>query len=181
MDDLFAGDLVTLRPMATDDGDDLAAYLNEPGMRGLRQMEQDPLAPLSTKALDDVVADWSNPKNGLALVVSPTGEEVIVGHIVGDWQWDAHAPFVGLAIAPQHRGRGYGSGALDLMLAFLFEQTVAHTVQVWTPSWNSAGVSFLEATGFSAAGAIRRAGRRDDRWYDDLAFEQLKREWGVRR
>lgn len=181
MIDPFTGDLVTLRPMATDDGDDLASYLNEPEMRGLRQMEHDPLAPLSTKALDNAVADWSDPKHGLALVVSPTGEEVIVGHIVGDWRWDAHAPFVGVSIAPRHRRRGYGSGALDLMLTLLFEQTVAHTVQAWTPSWNDAGIAFLEATGFRRAGTIRRAGRRGDLWYDEVAFDQLKREWVGRR
>lgn len=181
MNDPFAGDVVTLRPIANDDRDDIAAYLNEPEMRGLRQMEQDPLAPLPAKALDDAVAAWSDPEEGLKLVVSPTGEDVVVGHIVAESRWDAHSPFVGISIAPRHRRRGYGSGALDLMLTLLFEQTVAHTVQAWTPSWNDGGIAFLEATGFLPAGGIRRAGRRGDRWFDELAFDQLKREWEANR
>jgi diamine N-acetyltransferase len=177
MNDPFSGDLVTLRPIGADDRDDLASYLNDPEMRGLRHMENDPLAPLPAKVIEDAVNAWSNPEHGLNLIVSPTGEDIGVGHAIADWRWDAHCPFVGVAIAPSHRRRGYGRAALDMVLGVLFTQTVAHTVQAWTPSWNDSGIAFLEATGFRPAGAVRRAGRRDDDWYDELAFDQLKREW----
>jgi RimJ/RimL family protein N-acetyltransferase len=181
MDDPFSGDVVDLRPIASSDRDDLAAYLNDPDMRGLRQLEDDPAAPLSEGAIEDAVARWAGMQHGMALRVAPAGEDAAVGHIVADWRWDPGSPFVGVAIAPRHRRRGFGSAALDMTLAIVFEQGLAHAVQAWTPSWNEAGIAFLQAAGFTSAGRARRAGRLDDAWYDELAFDQLKREWQARR
>ncbi len=177
MNDPFANHRISLRPIEPEDRDALAAYLNEPEMRGLRQMDPDHLAPMSVKAIGEAVDRWSEQKHSLNLVVSPAGDDIVVGHVVSDWRWDAGSPFVGVAIAPRHRRRGYGSAAMDLALSILFTQTLAHMVQSWTPSWNEGGIAFLQGRGFSPAGAVRRAGRRDDSWYDELAFDLLKREW----
>ncbi len=177
MRDSFSNDKVTLRPVAEQDRDDIFGYINAPELRGLRQLENDPLAPLSEKAIDGAIESLSDTDKKLGLVVAPTGQDVVVGHVVSDWRWDAGSPFVGVAIAPRHRRQGYGSAALDVILGLLFRQTVAFTVQAWTPSWNEGGIAFVEAMGFSPAGAIRRAGRRHDDWYEDLAFDLLKREW----
>lgn len=173
----FSDDRVALRPVTAADSERIAGYFDHPEMLGLRQVETDPLAPIGPGAVAAIVDDWVAGTAGLALVVSPAGSDEIVGHLRCDWGWDAMNPWLGVAIASEHRRNGYGSAAADLLLAWLFDQTVAHSVQAWTPSWNDAGVAFLSAMGFAPAGAIRRAWLRDGAWHDDLAFDLLRSEW----
>lgn len=178
--DRFVDDLVTLRPIGGSHHDAIAGYLNDPAMLGLRQIEGDGMVPLGEARVMAIVDEWAAKEDGLALAIIPTGGDEVVGHALCDWGWDAMNPWLGLAVAPQHRRRGYGTAASTLVLSWVFDHTIAHTVQAWTPAWNDPGIAFLGALGFSRAGGVRHAWLRDGVWHDDLAFDLLRSEWEAR-
>ena len=177
MEDVFADGVVTLRPITAADRGAIAAYLNDPAMYGVRQIEHDVLAPLGEKAIEDLIDEWSAARTGIALGIVPAGSDDVAGHVMADWGWDPHNPWIGLAVAPVHRRDGLGIAAAGLVITWLFGQTVARSVHTWTPERNEAGIAFLSSVGLSGAGAARRAWIRDGEWQDDLAFDLLKREW----
>ena len=180
MADFFANDLIELRAFSSDDHAALAGYLNRPELLGLRQIERDPLAPIGAGVIAATIEEWTAPKTGMALAITPAREDGVVGHVLADWGWDAFFPWVGVAVAPDARRRGYGSAALRLVVDWLFDQTVAHSVHSWTPGWNGSGIAFLESMGFRRAGAMRRAYQRQGEWHDNLGFDQLRTEWEAR-
>jgi RimJ/RimL family protein N-acetyltransferase len=175
--DPFSNEAVTLRPIHASDRERIGGYLNDPAMFGLRQVEPDTLAPLGEQAVAATLDEWAAPKSGLALAIVPADAEDAVGYALCDWGWDAINPWIGVAVAPAHRRRGYGTAAVTLVVRWLFDHTLAHSIQAWTPAWNEPGIAFLEALGFSGAGGVRRAWLRNGEWFDDLAFDVLESEW----
>jgi RimJ/RimL family protein N-acetyltransferase len=176
----FEDDRVTLRPIGASDREQIAGYLNDPAVLGLRQIEGDGLAPIGEAKVAAVVEEWAATKSGLALAICPAGDDGVVGHALCDWGWDAMNPWIGIVVAPEHRRRGYGTAAAALVVSWVFGHTVAHAIQAWTPAWNDPGIAFSSALGFSPAGRVRNAWLRDGMWHDDLAFDLLRSEWEAR-
>src|SRR4051812_2755257 len=83
---------------------------------------------------------------------------------------------IGITIAPAHRGRGYGTEAQRLLVAYLFATYPIARVQATTDITNAAEQRALERAGFAREGVLRQAQFRAGSWHDLAMFGKLRDE-----
>jgi aminoglycoside 6'-N-acetyltransferase len=72
------------------------------------------------------------------------------------------------------QGRGIGTKAQRLLVAYLFDHTRAQRVQAFTDVENVAERRALEKVGFVAEGVLRSAQWRQGRWHDQVLYSILR-------
>ena len=81
---------------------------------------------------------------------------------------------IGIALLPEHRGRGYGTAAQTALVEHLFATTAVHRIQANTEAGNRAEQRALEKVGFQRDGVMRAAGFRAGRWVDRVVYSLLR-------
>lgn len=74
-------------------------------------------------------------------------------------------------------GEGYGSEALRLLVAFLFDHLNLNRVQLDTWSGNERAIRSFARVGFQEEGRLREAVRAPDGYYDSVIMGLLRAEW----
>ena len=98
-------------------------------------------------------AGFENPRN--VWFVAVAGDQ-IVGN--ADLHW-AGAAELGMAILPEWRGRGLGSGLLDACIEWA-ERNDVHKIELRVWPHNSAAIALYEKFGFEKEGYLQRHYRR---------------------
>ncbi|RAK77549.1 GNAT family N-acetyltransferase [Aspergillus fijiensis CBS 313.89] len=83
-------------------------------------------------------------------------------------------------IARGYRGQGYGSEAINWVLHWAFRRAGLHRVEIQALAYNEGAVRLYERLGFRLEGRRREAFWHDGKWYDDVVFGMLEREWEER-
>ena len=83
---------------------------------------------------------------------------------------------IGITIAPDHRGRGYGGETQRLLAAYLFATYPIARVQATTDITNVAEQRALERAGFTREGVLRQAQFRAGTWHDIVMYSKLRDE-----
>ncbi len=134
---------------------------------------------------------WQNPhafrrrweENGLldeasgVLMVSVAGERT--GFVGWQKRQMARTSFcwnVGIALAPESRGQGYGTAAQRLLVRYLFAHSQVNRIEAGTEVTNFAEQFALEKAGFTREGIIRGAAFQNGRWHDAVMYSVLRRE-----
>ncbi|WP_046733804.1 GNAT family N-acetyltransferase [Streptomyces humi] len=81
---------------------------------------------------------------------------------------------MGIALAPEARGRGIGTRAQLLLVRYLFAHTPVQRVQAETDLENIAEQRALEKAGFTREGVLRGNVFRDGRWRDGVLYGVLR-------
>ena len=81
---------------------------------------------------------------------------------------------LGVALLPDHRGRGLGTTAHRLLVAHLFGFTLAHRLEAITDAKNLAEQRALERAGFEREGVLRGAAFRDGAWHDLVIYGMVR-------
>ena len=81
---------------------------------------------------------------------------------------------IGIALLPEHRGRGIGWRAQALIATYLFEHTPAQRIQAGTQPENIAEQKALLKAGFQLEGVVRAAEFRAGQWRDGLLYSRLR-------
>jgi RimJ/RimL family protein N-acetyltransferase len=81
---------------------------------------------------------------------------------------------IGITLAREQRGRGYGARAQHLLAAHLFATTEANRVEADTDVENVAERRALERAGFVLEGILRGAQYRGGRWRDLAMYSRLR-------
>lgn len=87
----------------------------------------------------------------------------------GAYLWE-----IGIALAPEARGRGTGTRAQRDLVRYLFAHTTAHRIQATTETGNVAEQRALEKAGFTREGVLRGTGWRDGEWRDGVMYSILR-------
>lgn len=87
---------------------------------------------------------------------------------------ESRAYQLGISLSPEARGQGYGSEALRLCAAYLFENTVANRVEGSTDAANLPGQRALERAGFQFEGVNRGAQWRAGAFHDLRLYAILR-------
>lgn len=132
---------------------------------------------------------WGDPhrlrrswdENGM---MGPDGGTLIVeahGEWLGMVNWRkqpttpaSHNWEIGIALAPEARGRGYGTEAQRLLVRYLFAHTTVHRIFAATETDNLAEQKALEKAGFTREGVQRGVGWRDGAWRDGVIYSVLR-------
>jgi ribosomal-protein-alanine N-acetyltransferase len=80
----------------------------------------------------------------------------------------------GIALLPEHRGRGHGTTAQRLLVDYLFGYTTANRVEALTDEENVAEQRSLERAGFRREGVLRGAYFHRARWRDLVVYAVLR-------
>ena len=81
---------------------------------------------------------------------------------------------IGIALFPEHRGRGIGTDAQRQLVGYLFGTTTAHRLQAGTEVDNVAEQKALERIGFRREGVARGLYFRAGRWRDSVLYGLLR-------
>ena len=120
-----------------------------------------------------------NERNGMMII-----ERVADGAAIGSVGWhrvmygpnpQSAAYMVGIELAPDARGQGFGSEAQAQLAAFLFGTTDVHRVEAATDIDNLAEQRSLERAGFRREGVLRGSQFRAGGWHD-LVYYALVRD-----
>jgi RimJ/RimL family protein N-acetyltransferase len=83
---------------------------------------------------------------------------------------------IGIALLPEHWGKGHGTEAQRQLVEYLFSNFPVHRIEAATEAGNTAEQRALERVGFVREG-IRRAGRfRDGQWRDGVLYGLLRED-----
>jgi RimJ/RimL family protein N-acetyltransferase len=119
-----------------------------------------------------------NERNGEMLIVlepegTPIGtvgwHEVRYGPNAGSRAWN-----IGIALLPEHRGKGHGATAQRVLADYLFETTDVNRVEAQTDVENHAEQRALEKAGFTREGTARGSQFRAGEYHDILTFARLR-------
>jgi RimJ/RimL family protein N-acetyltransferase len=105
------------------------------------------------------------------------------GTLAGDVSYHAvhHGPNpgsrgfnVGIALVPEHRGRGHGAEAQRQLAAYLFAHTTVERLEASTDVDNRAEQRALEQAGFTREGVLRHAQFRDGGFHNMVLYSRLR-------
>ena len=166
--------LVTLRPVGEDDLSWLASLRDSPAATGPHEWHgwSDRKWERSQWAESGFLGD-----NGGMLIVlhgtdrvgSVSWRKVQTGPTAFNWA-------IGIGLAPEFRGRGYGSAAHRLVVRYLFAHTQVNRIEATTEITNVAEQRALEKAGFTREGVLRGTTFRQGRWHDQVIYSVLRDE-----
>jgi RimJ/RimL family protein N-acetyltransferase len=82
----------------------------------------------------------------------------------------------GIVLAPEHRGKGYGVEAQQLLAEYLFLVYPIMRVEASTDTINIPEQRALEKAGFTREGVLRKAQWRNGNWHDLVVYSKLRGE-----
>jgi aminoglycoside 6'-N-acetyltransferase len=174
---MLRGERIYLRPVRQVDlpamivlANDIA-YLTEFNFFGLQQTN------LEKSFEEDGLL---GPEHGTLVVVTVDGDQVVgdVGYRqVRYGPGSASVAYnIGITIAPEQRGKGYGVEAQKLLAEYLFTVYPIMRVEAMTDVTNSAELRALEKAGYTREGVVRKAQWRTGNWHDMVLFSKLRGE-----
>ena len=119
------------------------------------------------------------PHRGRLAVV--THEQQMVGDV--GYRQVRHGPnegsiayALGIALAPEQRGKGYGTEAQRLLCEYLFAMSPVMRIEATTDITNIAEQRALVRAGFTREGVLRKAQWRLGDWHDMCIYSKLRGE-----
>lgn len=175
---MLRGDKIYLRPVRQDDLSTLAsrandsAYLTEFNFFGLQQGNR-----LEKRFQEDGLLSQVQG----TLVVVTCEADLVVGEVsyrqVRYGPGDASIAYnIGIVVAPEQRGNGYGAEAQQLLAEYLFAVFPIMRIEASTDIVNHAEQRALEKAGFTREGVLRKAQWRNGAWHDLAIYSRLRGE-----
>jgi RimJ/RimL family protein N-acetyltransferase len=122
-------------------------------------------------------------RDGWFFVICRRADDRPVGGIdLHDVNLRSGSASLGIAIGqPEDTGQGYGSGALEALLAFGFGQLRLERIELDVYAFNDRARRVYERVGFVHEGTLRHALFRDGAFHDVHRMSILRDEWSARR
>jgi RimJ/RimL family protein N-acetyltransferase len=161
---VYAGGRVRLRAAEATDAGWLAALLNDREVTRYLM----PRYPTTVARQLQRIDEWGAPAFGQARFVI---EDVENGTAVGmanlrDATPEDRDAEVDLLLAREFWGRGLGTEAMRLLVAFGIEQMGLHRIHLWVIAGNAAARAVYVKVGFVSEGVARQSFYKDGRWHD---------------
>ncbi len=84
---------------------------------------------------------------------------------------------IGYMLAPEHRGKGYCTEAVTIILDYLFLLQKTERIQAVIADENVASKRILEKTGFEREGVLRKLVYSIGKWWNVTVYSILREEW----
>jgi RimJ/RimL family protein N-acetyltransferase len=170
---LLRGKLVDLRPLEADDASLLHRWANDPATAGAFDATQ----PRTLAQVQRQIAEQRalTEEGGELMIVRKDGTPVgtVQCHRVGYGRYSP-AFNMGVQVAPDQRGHGYGTEAQRLLADYLLFTFPIGRVEASTDVENIPEQRALEKAGFTREGAARAASWRGDSWHDMVVYSRVR-------
>ena len=104
-------------------------------------------------------------------------DDQFIGIAIFGAGWDPWSPYFHVLVWPEHRRKGLGTEAANILLDASFNNYQAHVTCCTLLDINEGGTAFAESLGFKNQGAQRRVGMSKGRYVDSIHFDILKDEY----
>lgn len=158
------------------------------------KMQQDPIAlrnsnaqifkPASKKDARDFMKAVEEALLGVVILLpSPDSVSKVISigviHLSPLRQDLAHHRFteIGINILKPYQNKGYGTEAINWALDWAFQTAGMHRVGICVFEFNDGARRLYERLGFKQEGVSREMFWHAGRWWDDIQFGMLDREW----
>lgn len=172
MSQLLSNDIITLRALEPTDLDTLYQWENDTAL----WVVSDTVAPYSREALwhylEQYTGDiYAQRQLRLMVTLNPDGTPVGTVDFLNFDPLNNRAE-LGLFIAPEHRGKGLGRQALDLLTAYSREHIGLRQLYVFIAVDNEVCLNLFEDYGYRRVGTINSWVKRGNT-YRDVALLQM--------
>ena len=167
-------DPVRLRPIEEPDLDLLSRLDTDPGSRGpyLSSGFRSPQVRRRRWEEDG----WLGQDSAQLAVALPDGTlaGIVSWRTIKTGGPDGGCLDIGALLFPEHRGKGLGTTAQQLLAEYLFATTLANRLQAITDVENLAEQKALERAGFRREGVLRGLAFIGGRWRDGVLYARLR-------
>lgn len=166
------GDLVALRTIESEDVEFMRDCINDPDVREGLTTDR----PINAEQEREFFEEQVSSEEGVNLAICADGEIAGLINLHGVQQSAGHAE-IGLWLAPEFHGHGYGTKASRLLTEHAFDELRLHRVQARVLATNEASARIWEKLGFEEEGRHRDEEFKNGEYVDMRYFGVLEDEW----
>jgi RimJ/RimL family protein N-acetyltransferase len=177
----LSGKKVRLRALKMSDMDTIWTAYQDLDLQLSTDGDAPPISDVQTRAFwEDIITDPGDDLRYLAIEPLADGYS---GKFVGACSLqhiDMRNRYAELGIwmaAPEFRGLGYGTDAVQILLRYGFEVVRLDKIQLGVYDFNEAGLRSYERVGFRYEGRLRQMIYYDGRYWDEWPMRILRSEW----
>lgn len=174
---MLRGEKVGLRAVRRGDVEGIAAWDLDPDT--WRLVSDEPWVPRTPEAvLKDFDAGTAFKVDARHVTFAVDVDGAAVG-IASLWGIDLHnrSAHVGISLAPDARGKGWGTDAVRLLLRYAFLDRGLHRVQLEALASNAQALASYRRVGFVQEGLLRQDAFVLGRFEDQVVMGVLAEEW----
>ncbi len=174
---MYTGKLVRLREYRKEDLPKILEYINDPEVKGLLN----PAIPYPYTLEDEEkwLASNSATKDIYSFAIETLVEKRYIGGCgINKIDWKNSVVEVGIFIGDKSLwGKGFGSDAMKVLMAFVFEQLNINKIKLEVFSFNQRAIKSYEKCGFRVEGVLREEIFRNGKYFDKISMGILAREF----
>ena len=173
--DLFRGQLVRLAAPHSDDKESMARWYDDPEFQ--RQLDTDPARPRPASYFEPP-KEKANEYREFSFLIRTLAEDKMIGFTDLWVMWNHQTAWLSIGIGEaEYRGKGYGTDAMRLTLAYAFRELNLYRISLTVFSYNPRAIHVYEKLGFVREGVSRSALYRDGQRHDVILMGLLRPEW----
>ncbi|MDR0817985.1 MAG: GNAT family N-acetyltransferase, partial [Oscillospiraceae bacterium] len=140
----ITGERVYLSPINPDDAETYTKWLNDPDVGNLWGTYN------KSYNLEVTREDLERRSKAYNFAIVRSEDDKLLGHIdLHDFYWINRLAWLGIFIGePEHRGKGYGSEAIGLILSYGFDTLNLHSVTLSVRADNERAIACYQKAGF---------------------------------
>ncbi|RSL30974.1 N-acetyltransferase [Salibacterium salarium] len=162
---------VTLRSFETEDIKELHRWSNDPVSISMAGR-----VPLTYEQMENHVE--TKRKNGDLLLAVENKENILIGWVFLQNIEYAHGrASIGILLAPEARGKGYGKNVMEQMITIGFNQLRLNKIYLTTRGTNEQAIGLYKKLGFIVEGQLRKHAYIEGNYYDTYFMGILASEW----
>jgi len=180
-ENLFCGELVRLAAPAEGDAEVFARWTED--AEYLRALDTDYARPMSVGEMAKRLEQFIDDPSTVEFRIRTLADDRLIGFVaLHSIEWNNRAANLAIGIGnPTHRGQGYGTDALRVVLRYAFHELSLERVGLNVNANNARAIRAYEKVGFHHEGAMRHALLRDGEWQDRIIMGILYEEWDAER
>jgi RimJ/RimL family protein N-acetyltransferase len=175
---VLTGDRVTLRPVRPEDYELLYAWRVELATWG-HQTDEPPYPMTLAEYVRGREEAALDQRKGVTFAAEVDGELVGRGVLFAFDELARNAE-LGVGLGPEHRGKGYGTEIVGLLLGFGFTYRHLHRIWLECTATNERAIRAYLAAGFVEEGRLREQAWVAGRYVDMVRMGILRAEWEAR-
>lgn len=147
----------------------------------LRAFDATPAYPRGAEEMTEWLDTRSKDKNEFIFAIRRVADNELLGIVELDgilWTNQVSGLSIGIGNRAE-RGKGYGYEAMQLILAFAFDELNLHRITITVFSYNDRAIALYEKLGFQREGTFREFVHRDGQRYDMYLYGLLCHEYEV--
>jgi len=167
----WQNELVRLRAVQPDDWEhNFQMEFDSVARRKLNYEQELPPTEANRRAATELYADFK-PESGRLMFVIETLEGKAVGGFNLNSIDERHGTFsIGMQIAPEECGKGYGTAAMRILLRYAFDERRLHKYHGSVIEGNIASATMLKKLGCVQEGVRKEQIYMQGRYWDELLF-----------